>query len=381
MPNAMQAYRVIVSGGGTGGHVFPAISIAQAFQRLEPSAQIHFVGAMGKIEMNQVPLAGFPITGLWISGFQRSSLWANWKLPLQLILATTKSLMLLLQKRPHLVVGVGGYASGPLLWMAQMLGLRTVIQEQNAIPGKTNLQLSRRAQRIYVAFDGMSRFFEAKKIRCLGNPVRSLITKPMQEQAEAKAHWGLNTTLKVILVLGGSLGARAINEAVEKVLRSGERQYAWIWQCGKSYDIPQDLIQSMPNQLLVRPFVQEMDRAYAAADLIISRAGAGTMSELAVVGKPCILVPSPYVAENHQHHNALHWVQRSAAWMSSDKDLAEELPDMLQRWSALHHDDPQENEAGALQQWGQALRAKALPYAADQIAKDMLQMLQEGGNP
>ncbi|MFM7589409.1 MAG: UDP-N-acetylglucosamine--N-acetylmuramyl-(pentapeptide) pyrophosphoryl-undecaprenol N-acetylglucosamine transferase, partial [Bacteroidota bacterium] len=176
-------------------------------------------------------------------------------------------------------------------------------------------------------------------------------------------------------------GARAINEAVEKVLRSGERQYAWIWQCGKSYDIPQDLIQSMPNQLLVRAFLQEMDRAYAAADLIISRAGAGTMSELAVVGKPCILVPSPYVAENHQHHNALHWVQRSAAWMSSDKDLAEELPDMLQRWSALHQDDPQENESGALQQWGQALKAMALPDAADQIAKDMLQMLKEGGNP
>ena len=379
MPNAIQPYRVIISGGGTGGHVFPAISIAQAFQRIEPSAQIHFVGALGKIEMTQVPLAGYSITGLWISGFQRSSLVANWKLPLQLLLATMKSMMLLLHKRPHLVVGVGGYASGPLLWMAQMLGHKTVIQEQNAIPGKTNLQLSRRAQRIYVAFDGMNRFFEAKKIRCLGNPVRALITKPLQDQAEAKARWGLNAKLRVILVLGGSLGAKAINEAVEKILRSGDCQYAWIWQCGKSYEIPQDLIQSMPHQLIVRPFVQEMDWAYAAADLIISRAGAGTMSELAVVGKPCILVPSPYVAENHQYHNALNWVQRSAAWMSSDKDLAEELPDMLERWSALHSDDSQRDEPMVLEQWSQALKAMALPDAGDGISKDMLQIMQEGG--
>ncbi len=379
MPNTMLAYRVIISGGGTGGHVFPAISIAQAFQRREPSVQIHFVGALGKIEMTQVPLAGFPITGLWISGFQRSSLWANWKLPLQLLFASIKSMVLLLKRRPHLVIGVGGYASGPLLWMAQMLGLRTVIQEQNAMPGKTNLQLSRRVQRIYVAFDGMNRFFDEKKIRCLGNPVRSNITQTLPEQAEAKLRWGLNTNRKVILVLGGSLGARAINEAIDKILRSGDRRYSWIWQCGKSFTIPQDLIQSMPNQLVVTPFVQEMEWAYAAADLILSRAGAGTMSELAVIGKPCILVPSPYVAENHQHHNALNWVNRSAAWMSSDKDLAEELPVLLQRWSALHNENTQGKDLNGLQLWSQALKAMALPDAADRITEDIFLMVQEGG--
>jgi len=379
MCNAMSPYRVVISGGGTGGHVFPAISIAQAFQRREPSAQIHFVGAMGKIEMTQVPMAGFTITGLWIKGFQRSALWANWKLPLQLLHSLAKSLGLLLRKRPHLVIGVGGYASGPLLWVAQILGHKTVIQEQNAIPGKTNLQLSRSVQRIYVAFNGMNRYFDAKKIRCFGNPVRSQITKPLPGQAEAMHHWGLDPNKKVILVLGGSLGAKAINEAVEKLLRSGDRQYAWIWQCGKSYTISQDLIQSMPNQLIIRPFVQEMEWAYAAADLILSRAGAGTMSELAVVGKPCILVPSPYVAENHQHHNALNWVNRSAAWMSSDKTIAKELPELLQRWSGLYDASHLGDGINNLQQWSVALKAMALPDAADRIAEDMLQLLLEGG--
>jgi UDP-N-acetylglucosamine--N-acetylmuramyl-(pentapeptide) pyrophosphoryl-undecaprenol N-acetylglucosamine transferase len=329
--------------------------------------------------MTQVPMAGFPITGLWIRGFQRSDLWANWKLPLQLVHSLIKSFVLLLNKRPHLVVGVGGYASGPLLWMAQRLGHKTVVQEQNAIPGQTNLQLSKRAYRIYVAFDGMSRFFDSEKIRCLGNPVRSQITGPLPGRTEALHRWGLNSGRKVILVLGGSLGARAINEAIENILRAGERQYAWIWQCGKSYTIPHDLIQSMPDQLVVQPFVQEMDWAYAAADLIVSRAGAGTMSELAVIGKPCILVPSPYVAENHQHHNALNWVNRSAAWMSLDTTIAKELPQLLLRWSGLPAAAPAGTESGSLQQWSQALKAMAVPDAADQIAGDMLQLLQEGG--
>jgi len=379
MRNNMLPYRIVISGGGTGGHIFPAISIAQAFLRREPTAQIHFVGAIGKMEMTQVPMAGFPITGLWIRGFQRSDLWANWKLPLQLAHSLVKSLGLLLGKRPHLVVGVGGYASGPLLWVAQRLGHKTVIQEQNAIPGKTNLQLSRSAQRIYVAFEGMNRYFDSKKLRCLGNPIRSQMTRPLPSRIEALRHWGLNSGHKVILVLGGSLGARAINEAIEKILRAGDRQYAWIWQCGQSYPIPNDLIQSMPGQLLVRPFLQDMEWAYAAADLILSRAGAGTMSELAVVGKPCILVPSPYVAENHQHHNALNWVNRSAAWMSTDKTIAEELPYLLRRWSDLQVTALEDTEPNPLRQWSLALKAMAVPDAADQIAIDMLSLLQEGG--
>jgi UDP-N-acetylglucosamine--N-acetylmuramyl-(pentapeptide) pyrophosphoryl-undecaprenol N-acetylglucosamine transferase len=381
MPNAMIPYRILISGGGTGGHVFPAISIAQAFLRREPTAQIHFVGAMGKMEMTQVPLAGFSITGLWIRGFQRHTPWANWKLPIQLVHSMLRSLGLILQKRPHLVVGVGGYASGPLLWIAQMLGYPTVIQEQNAIPGKTNLQLSKRVQRIYVAFDAMNRYFDSRKIRYFGNPVRSQITASLPAKSEAMKYWGLDSSKKVILVLGGSQGARAINKAIENFLLTGDKQFAWIWQCGNSYNLPQGLVNDLPTSVIVRPFLQEMDWAYAAADLIVSRAGAGTMSELAVVGKPCILIPSPYVAENHQYHNALNWVQRSAAWMSSDHAIAQDLPDLLRRWSELCDGIVFGDQVDKLQQWTNSLRAMALPDAADRIAADMQQLLQEGGKP
>ena len=368
MPNSMHlkrdsVWRVMISGGGTGGHVFPAISIGRACLALRPDAAVHFVGAKGKIEMTQVPLAGFPITGFWIRGFQRQALWKNLLLPLQVVFSLVQAWVLLWKFRPHAVVGVGGYASGPLVWVAQRMGIVTALQEQNAWPGATNRFLSSGARRIYVAFEGMERFFETSKIRLTGNPVRPELLKQGPSKEEAHRFWGLSGDRKVVLVLGGSLGARALNQAVETCLRQGQHEVVWLWQCGRNYHLPEDLKALEGPGLRVLPFIQDMAMAYAAADWLVSRAGAGTLSELALVAKPCLLVPSPYVAENHQYHNALRWVERSMAWMSSDATIAQDLPQVLREWGQ----DPDQSAQMAL-----GLKTWSRPQAALEVASDLL---------
>ncbi|NBW32331.1 MAG: UDP-N-acetylglucosamine--N-acetylmuramyl-(pentapeptide) pyrophosphoryl-undecaprenol N-acetylglucosamine transferase [Cytophagia bacterium] len=370
MPSSLQhqpdsVWKIMVSGGGTGGHVFPAISIAQACRDLSPNCSVHFVGALGKIEMTQVPLAGFPITGFWIRGFQRKAFWKNWALPLQILVSVVHAWVLLRKFRPHAVVGVGGYASGPLLWVAQRLGISTALQEQNALPGATNRFLSGGARRVYVAFEGMEAYFGSNKTVVTGNPVRHELQIQGPSREEALKFWGLSGEQKTVLVLGGSLGARALNEAVEACLRSDALEVVWLWQCGRHYQLPEDLKAKQGPKLRVLPFVQEMTMAYAAADWIVSRAGAGTMSELALVAKPCLLVPSPYVAENHQHHNAMNWVNQSLAWISSDASIANDLPRVLGEWGK----DPKAAEAKAL-----GLRKWSRPDAARRIAIDLFDL-------
>jgi len=368
MPKAMVSkqdavWRVMISGGGTGGHVFPAISIGRACLALRPDTAVHFVGAQGKIEMTQVPLAGFPITGFWIRGFQRQALWKNLGLPFQVVFSLLHAWVLLRKFRPHAVVGVGGYASGPLVWVAQRMGMVTALQEQNAWPGATNRFLSSGAQRVYVAFDGMEKFFASSKIRLTGNPVRPELLKEGPTREEALRFWGLSGDRKVVLVLGGSLGARALNQAVEACLRQGQSEVVWLWQCGRHYQIPEDLQALQGPNLRVLPFIQEMTMAYAAADWLVSRAGAGTLSELALVAKPCLLVPSPYVAENHQYHNASRWVEKSMAWMSSDATIAQDLPQVLEEWG--RDPDAAAHKAVGLKTWSR-------PQAALEVASDLL---------
>ena len=368
MPRSRQqdsVWRIMVSGGGTGGHVFPAISIAQACKALRPDCSVHFVGALGKIEMTQVPKAGFSITGFWIRGFQRKALWKNLALPLQVLVSLVHAWNLLRKFRPHVVVGVGGYASGPLLWVAQRLGIPTALQEQNALPGATNRFLSAGARRVYVAFEGMETYFGSNKTVVTGNPVRPELLNQGPGREEALKFWGLSGERKTVLVLGGSLGARALNEAVEACLRSGSPDVVWLWQCGRHYQLPEDLQAKQGPNLRVLPFVQEMTMAYAAADWIVSRAGAGTMSELALVAKPCLLVPSPYVAENHQHHNAMNWVDLSLAWISSDATISIDLPKVLLEWGQ----DPEAAKTKAL-----GLRKWSRPDAAQRIATDLFDL-------
>ncbi len=368
MLDAGNALRVVISGGGTGGHVFPAISIAQEWMQWRPNTRLHFVGAVGKLEMSQVPAAGFQITGLWIRGLQRKEWWKNFLLPLQFLVSLGQALAVLRQHRPHLVVGVGGYASGPLLLMAQACGFPTVLQEQNAYPGATNRWLGRRASRIYVAFEGMEKYFDPGKILNTGNPIRRELLGTLPDKAAACAFFGLATDHKVLLVLGGSLGARAINLAVESWLEREDHSMLCLWQCGRNYQAPTELVQRLGSRLVVLPFIREMNMAYACADLILSRAGAGTMSELAVVGKPCILVPSPYVAANHQYHNARNWSDRAAAWSSSDECIREDLPGLVQRW--LQH--PEQG-----QEMAQNLSKLAQHSAGIAMVRDMFQCIQQ----
>lgn len=318
------AKRIIISGGGTGGHIFPAIAIANALKRLAPDTEILFVGAKGRMEMEKVPAAGYQIIGLDIQGIDRKSLWKNLALPFKLINSIFRSTRILKDFKPHVAVGVGGYASGPLLLAARRAGIPYLIQEQNSFAGITNKRLGAQAARICVAFEGMDRFFPREKIMLTGNPIRPESVQIEGKREEAIGHFGLDATKKTILVTGGSLGARTLNQA----MHTGYHQLAslgiqLIWQCGNYYYEELKGIQAVGVRVL--PFLQRMDLAYAAADLIISRAGAGTIAELCVVGKPVILVPSPNVAEDHQTKNALALVEKGAAVMVRDDEAAAKL--------------------------------------------------------
>lgn len=322
--------RVIISGGGTGGHVFPAIAIAQALQRLDPKVQIQFVGARGKMEMERVPKAGFPIVGLEIAGWNRSHWWKNLKLPFTLIRAYRQAGRILRDFRPQLVLGVGGYASFPVLLAAQHKGIPTMIQEQNSYAGKANQWLGRKARTICVAYRGMEKFFPADRILLTGNPVRERISRSRRTQAEGLAHFGLDQG-PCLLVIGGSLGARSINEAVDLHLDDlVEEGFRIIWQTGPHYlEKAVARAREWGDRVKVYDFILEMDYAYAAADFLVSRAGALAVAEICLAAKPAILVPYPYAAEDHQTANALALVEHQGALMIRDADLSKELKNKL----------------------------------------------------
>lgn len=322
--------RILISGGGTGGHIFPALSIADALRRRYPDAEILFVGALGRMEMERVPAAGYPIEGLPVAGFDRRRLWRNFAVLFKLCKSILKARRIIRRFRPDIAIGVGGYASGPVLKAAQRAGVPTVLQEQNSYPGVTNKLLSRHAEAICVAYPGLERFFPADRIVMTGNPVRSALLNPGMSSAEAKASLGLDPGKRLLLFVGGSLGARTINSAVIGALADGRAAAApfqVLWQTGRSdYGRCTEAMERYAAaNVHCTEFIADMAVAYRAADLVVARAGAGTISELELLGKPAILVPSPNVAEDHQRHNATALAERDAACMILDADAADTL--------------------------------------------------------
>lgn len=318
----MKKYRIIISGGGTGGHIFPAISIANAFKERFPDAEVLFVGANDRMEMKRVPAAGYQIVGLPVSGFDRKNLFKNVKVVRDLLKSLSLAKKTIKEFKPDIAIGVGGYASGPVLWQAASCGIPTLIQEQNSYAGVTNKLLAKKVHKICVAYEGLEQFFPAGKIILTGNPVRKDLEEATGKREEALAYFGLSPKKKTLLILGGSLGARTINRSVqaelEKLLSS---DIQFIWQTGRYYyeEIAAGL-EKYKTDNWCSDFITRMDYAYAAADLVISRAGAGTISELCLLGKPVILVPSPNVAEDHQTKNAQALVDKEAAIMIADKE-------------------------------------------------------------
>jgi UDP-N-acetylglucosamine--N-acetylmuramyl-(pentapeptide) pyrophosphoryl-undecaprenol N-acetylglucosamine transferase len=320
--NRQRHNRIIISGGGTGGHIFPAISIANALRNIDPGSDILFVGAQGRMEMETVPAEGYNIVGLPVEGFDRKMLLKNISVLIKLWKSMRLAKRILLDFKPDVVVGVGGYASGPVLKQAGKLGVPLVIQEQNSYAGITNKLLAKKASIICVAYDGMEKYFPSKKIIKTGNPVRQNFDNLGGLKNEAVSFFKLSDKQPVILALGGSLGAGSINKSLsEKIKTMIDSDCQWIWQTGRNYyeDVNALVSVTSAGNITVHDFISRMDYAYAAADIIVSRAGAGTISELCLVGKPVILVPSPNVAEDHQTKNALALVNRGAAILVPDE--------------------------------------------------------------
>lgn len=358
---------IIISGGGTGGHIFPAIAIANAIKGMAPDTEILFVGAQGKMEMEKVPEAGYEIIGLPVAGFQRRLTLKNLSFPFKLLNSMMKARKVVKDFKPDMAVGVGGYASGPVLKAANWKGVKTVIQEQNSYAGVTNKILGKSAERICVAYEHMDRFFPADRIELTGNPVRSVITQNTASKEESLKAFGLRPDKKTLLIIGGSLGARTINNSIkaglEKLQESGIQV---LWQTGKFYF--EDCEKAAEGFADIHPtmFIKEMNKAYAAADIVISRAGALSISELCVVGKPCILVPSPNVSEDHQTHNAMALVKKGAALLVRDADAVQELVD-----KALELMDNEEN----MKSLGEEISKMAKPDAANTIAKQIMELI------
>lgn len=322
--------RVIISGGGTGGHIFPAVSIANAIKEKRPDARILFVGAKGRMEMQRVPAAGYEIKGLPIAGFNRKNLLKNVSVLFKIMKSRRMARKILRDFKPQVAVGVGGYASGPTLNVAESMGIPTLLQEQNSYAGVTNKLLAKKAKRICVAYDGMERFFPKDSILFTGNPVRQNLLEQNVSKDEAVRSFGLVPGKATILIVGGSLGARTLNESMlgNLPLVKQQNKVQFIWQTGKYYseEIQAELKRrGCPQNLVVMDFISDMRQAFAAADLIISRAGAGSISEFCLLGKPAILVPSPNVAEDHQTKNALSLVQKDAALYVTDADARRSL--------------------------------------------------------
>ena len=335
--DAYKAIRVIISGGGTGGHIFPAVSIANKLKELNPDTEILFVGAQGKMEMEKVPAAGYRIVGLPIAGMQRQltlkNIWNDLQVPFKVLSSVRQARRIIKEFKPDVAVGVGGYASAPLLWAATGMKIPAVIQEQNGFAGLTNKLLGGRVQSICVAYEGMERFFPASKIVMSGNPIRKEVSFPptaaMRE--EAMSFFGLAPEKKHLFVVGGSLGSGTLNRAMKHWIQDGcpgGEDVEVIWQCGKYYKADIDAFMAAHPQVQgIRhfDFIGRMDLAYAAADAVVSRSGASTVSELCAMGKPTVFVPSPNVAEDHQTHNAMALVRRDAALLVRDADALDDL--------------------------------------------------------
>lgn len=323
----MNPLRIIIAGGGTGGHIFPAVAIGHALKRLRPDTQLLFVGAKGKMEMEKIPQEGFEIVGLNIAGLNRTHFWKNILLPFKMVWSYFSAASIIRKFRPNAVIGVGGYASFPILNAAQDRNIPTLVQEQNSYAGKSNKILAKKAKSICVAYPQMEQFFPAAKISITGNPVRNSIVASKIGRDKACEFFGLNPEKKTVFVVGGSLGASSVNMAMQEGLAALlQEDVQLLWQTGKGdYDKCAEAAAAYGENVKVHAFIREMEYAYAAADVIISRAGALAVSEICIVGKPVIFVPYPYAAEDHQTSNAKSLADRKAAWIVKDADVHEEL--------------------------------------------------------
>ena len=362
--------KVIISGGGTGGHIFPALSIANALKRLNKDIEILFVGAEGKMEMEKVPEAGYKIVGLPVRGLQRKLTLNNLKVLWNLWRSLKKAKRVVREFKPDVVVGVGGYASGPIGKVATNAGIPLVLQEQNSYAGVTNKLLAKKAAKICVAYEGMERFFPQEKIIFTGNPVRKDLLNAVSERAEGIAFYGLNANKKTVLVTGGSLGAGSTNKAMVRWLEkiAGWKDVQVIWQCGSYYhkELEEQLKGRMPENVKFMPFLKRMDLAYACADLVVARAGAGTISELCLLGKAVVLVPSPNVAEDHQTKNAMALVNKQAAVMVKDAEVVERLGEVMER---LLQDD------GERKSLSEHILTLAMKDSDEMIAREILKIM------
>ena len=354
--------RFIISGGGTGGHIFPAIAIADELKRRLPDAEILFVGAKDRMEMQKVPQAGYPIEGLWISGLQRKVSWQNLLFPLKFISSLLKSRSFIKRFKPDAVIGTGGFASGAVVKVAGQMGIPTFIQEQNSYAGITNKMLAKNAHKICVAYDAMEQFFPKEKIVKTGNPIRDGLLNIAEYRSEGLSYFHLDSQRKTLLVLGGSLGARRINQLIEQQLPLFEQLGVQVlWQCGKLYY--EEYKKYNSEQVRVLAFIDRMELAYAAADVIISRAGASSVSELCVVGKPVIFIPSPNVAEDHQTKNARAIADKQAAILLRESELNEQFANTF---SKLIADEAQQEALSA------HIKALAQPNATKDIVNLIL---------
>ncbi|WP_454988342.1 undecaprenyldiphospho-muramoylpentapeptide beta-N-acetylglucosaminyltransferase [Capnocytophaga leadbetteri] len=354
--------RFIISGGGTGGHIFPAIAIADELKRRLPDAEILFVGAKDRMEMQKVPQAGYPIEGLWISGLQRKLSWQNLLFPLKFISSLLKSRSIIKRFKPDAVIGTGGFASGAVVKVAGQMGIPTFIQEQNSYAGITNKMLAKNAHKICVAYDAMEQFFPKEKIVKTGNPIRDGLLNIAEYRSEGLSYFHLDSERKTLLVLGGSLGARRINQLIEQQLPLFEQLGVQVlWQCGKLYY--EEYKKYNSEQVRVLAFIDRMELAYAAADVIISRAGASSVSELCVVGKPVIFIPSPNVAEDHQTKNARAIADKQAAILLRESELNEQFANTF---SKLIADEAQQEALSA------HIKALAQPNATKDIVNLIL---------
>ncbi len=365
--------KIIISGGGTGGHIYPAVAIADALKKRLDDPEILFIGAKGRMEMEKVPAAGYPIEGLWISGLQRKLSIKNLSFPFKLISSIWKARKIMKRFKPDVAIGTGGYASGPMLRVASRKGIPSLIQEQNSYPGITNRILSKTVDRICVAFDGMEKYFPKEKITITGNPVRRDIIEITNKKEEARKHFDLKESLPTVLIIGGSQGARSINRCIgghlEDILQN---EVQLIWQCGPGfYSLATDIVETLGSSERLRvklhDFISRMDLAYAAADLVISRAGAIAISELCIAGKPLILVPLPYAAEDHQTRNAMALTEKDAAILVKDDELDDELIPELEKLLG---------NAARQEQMKMNIRELAKPDATEKIADEVIKLLE-----
>ena len=362
----MKKPRFIISGGGTGGHIYPAVAIANELKSRFPEAEFLFVGAKDKMEMQKVPQAGYKIIGLWIAGLQRRLTFDNTLFPVKLISSLLKSRTIISKYKPDVVIGTGGFASGPLLQMAGLAGVPTVIQEQNSYPGITNKLLSKKANKICVAYENLERFFPKEKMILTGNPVRQDLIDIASKREKALQHFNLDPAKKTLLVLGGSLGARKINELIAKeILLFSAHNTQVIWQCGKLYYDQYKRFEENEN-IQVHAFIDRMDLVYAAADVVISRAGASSVSELCIVGKPVIFIPSPNVAEDHQTKNAQAVVDKNGAFLIKESELDSQFSLVFE--SVL-------NDEAKQKMLSENIKKLAMPEATRQIVDEIVKLI------